>query len=463
VTSRRWLVVALVAAAGVALRIWVYRSALGDPDSDEAIVGLMARHILHGQLTTFFWGQPYGGPQEAWLAAPILAVAGTSLLALRSVTLVLTAVGVALVWRVGLRTVGERPAAVAGALLWLWPPFDVYWLIHERGFYGSDVVYCLLLLLLALRIVEWPTAARVGVFGLVLGLGFWQTAQVVPIALPAIAWVIWRAPLALRRAWAGLAGVVVGALPWLVWNIRHDWASLLPRASAQQYTHSLRLFVSPLLPMLLGLRAPFTSQPVVPKLLMYAAYAALAAAFVYGAVRARRTEASLLYLVAVCFPFIWAVARRVTSQTSTPIYLVVLSPVVVLLVAQLARRPPIAAAVLAACAAVTVVSLHRMEVPLASSPDHPPTPRSFAALIRVLAAHHVTRVYADYWIAYRLDFATRERVVAAVTPGSAARWLPYQREVASSPRGYVFFPGERLRIAHYRRLDVGSLVVFTRH
>ena len=454
---------ALVAAAGVALRVWVYRSALGDPDSDEAIVGLMARQILHGRLTTFFWGQPYGGPQEAWLAAPVFAVAGTSLLALRTVTFALTAAGVVLVWRVGIRTIGERAAAVAAALFWLWPPFDVYWLVHERGFYGSDVVYCLLLLLLALRIVERPTPARVGIFGLVLGLGFWQTAQVVPIALPTIAWTLWREPRALGRAWAGLVGLVVGALPWLVWNIRHDWASLLPRASAQQYAHSLRLFVSPLLPMLLGLRAPFTSQPVVPKPLMYAVYVAVLAAFAHGAVRTRRTNASLLYVVAACFPLIWAIARRVTSQTSTPIYLVVLSPVVVLLVARLARRTPAAVAVLVACGAVTVVSLHRMEVPLARSPDHPPTPRSFAALVRVLDAQHLTRVYADYWIAYRLTFATRERIVAAVLPQSAARWLPYQREVASSPDGYVFFPGERLRIAHHRRIAVGPLVVFTRH
>ena len=34
----------------------------------------MARHILHGQFTTFFWGQGYGGSQEALLTAPIFAV-----------------------------------------------------------------------------------------------------------------------------------------------------------------------------------------------------------------------------------------------------------------------------------------------------------------------------------------------------------------------------------------------------
>ena len=36
---------ALTGAAGIALRVWTYRSASGVPDSDEAVVGLMARHI----------------------------------------------------------------------------------------------------------------------------------------------------------------------------------------------------------------------------------------------------------------------------------------------------------------------------------------------------------------------------------------------------------------------------------
>ena len=49
------------------------------PDSDEAIVGLMARHVLDGELTTFFWRQAYGGSQEAILTAPLFWVVGLEL------------------------------------------------------------------------------------------------------------------------------------------------------------------------------------------------------------------------------------------------------------------------------------------------------------------------------------------------------------------------------------------------
>src|SRR5262245_64174669 len=109
-----WVAVAAVAAAGVVLRVWVYRSDVALPDSDEAIVGLMARHLLHGEITTFYWGQPYGGPQEAWLAAPTFALFGSSLLTLRLVPMALVALACVLVWRISVRT-GGRSAGMADA------------------------------------------------------------------------------------------------------------------------------------------------------------------------------------------------------------------------------------------------------------------------------------------------------------------------------------------------------------
>ena len=108
----RWIGVAAAIAVGVAFRVWIYRSALGAPDSDVAIVGLMAQHALHGDFTVFFWGQPYGGSQEALLTVPFFAVFGTSLLALRIVPMLLTAAAAVVVWRVGRRTFGELPGVV---------------------------------------------------------------------------------------------------------------------------------------------------------------------------------------------------------------------------------------------------------------------------------------------------------------------------------------------------------------
>src|SRR5215469_13264428 len=107
VLTWRWGLIAVGAVAGIALRVWVYGGLLGAPDSDEAIVGLMVRHALHGHLTTFYWDQPYGGSQEALLGVPVFAVFGSGLLQLRVISMTLYAVASVIVWRVGRRTVSE--------------------------------------------------------------------------------------------------------------------------------------------------------------------------------------------------------------------------------------------------------------------------------------------------------------------------------------------------------------------
>ena len=145
------------------LRVWIYRSLLGIPNSDESIVGLMVLHAMHGKLTTFYWGSPYAGPQEVLLSVPVFAVAGVNYLALRVVPIALSAVAAIVVWRVGRRTIGEPGAVAAAGLLWLWPPFNLFQLTQQQSFYAADVFYCALLLLLGLRIVEAADARnRVG-------------------------------------------------------------------------------------------------------------------------------------------------------------------------------------------------------------------------------------------------------------------------------------------------------------
>lgn len=484
--TARLLAFALIAAAGLGLRIWIDRAAVGIPDSDEAIVGLMVRHALHGEVSTFYWGQPYGGSQEAILTVPLFAVFGASYTALRVVPIVLSAVAALLVWRVGRRTLPGTGPALAGVLMWVWLPESLVHLTHQYDFYASEVVYAALLLLLVLRVVERPTALRVGLLGLTLGLAFWQSVQIIPIALPALAWGAWKQPRALRHAWLGGALAVVGALPWIVWNIRHDWGSLMDRADLHQYTHSLRLFASPLLPMTLGLRTPLTGELLLPsKVAITVAYAALLILASIGAVRYRHRAVALPFVVFFVFPFVWAVAKRVTYLSATPTYLIVVTPVIVLLVALLGRRPPAAVAVAVAALAISAVSIQRMDDDTKAIHPRgiPVVPRDLSPLVATLDRAGVTHVYADYWITYRLSFDTNERIVATeVDPGRGSirngvvyrssdripRQPSYARAVdESSRRGFVFFRRsvglalpQRLEALGYRRILTGEFAVY---
>ena len=61
-------------------------------DSDEAVVGLMARHILQGARPIFFYGQAYMGSLDAYLVAGAFALLGESVLAVRVVQLAMLVV-----------------------------------------------------------------------------------------------------------------------------------------------------------------------------------------------------------------------------------------------------------------------------------------------------------------------------------------------------------------------------------
>ena len=183
--------------------------------------------------------------------------------------------------------------------------------------------------------------------------------------------------------------------------------------------------------------------------------AALIVLFFVGAWRTRRREVSLLYLVLALFPFLYAIDRRTSFLSSWPQYTVVATPVVTLLIAQLASTYRRAIAVLAIGFAITAVSMPRMIDWFKLLQPVPRAPRDMTPLVDTLDRLHLDRVYADYWIAYRLDFATKERIIAVengFTTGrfqgnrvllphyANLRYRPYERKLQAAPRqGFVFF------------------------
>ena len=98
---------------------------------------------------------------------------------------------------------------------------------------------------------------------------------------------------------------------------------------------------------------------------------------------------------------------------------------------------------------VSFVSLQRLDHYYATAPQQPPVaPRDIGPLIAVLDREHLNRVYATYWVTYRLDFDTRERIIAAQSkleriffengraapfPNPNARWKPYERRGRQRP------------------------------
>lgn len=459
--------------AGLAFRVWVLASTrLGALDSDEAVWGLMARDLLHGHWSTFFWGQNYGGSQEAILTAGLFGVVGTGTLQLKLVPTVLYAVAALLVWRVGRRTVGEPAARIAAVLFWVWPAYFVWRSTKAFGYYGAALVLGLLVVLLALRLRERHSRRDALALGLALGLGWWASPQILVLAGPALVWLAWHRRRRVEDLWPVLPAFVIGALPWLVTNAHQGWPSLHSTQARTSETGHIHNLFTAVLPTALGVRVPFSLDWIAHPVLGAAAFALALVGFVWLVWR-RPRGLGLLLLVCLFFPVLYTISPY-TYLSAEPRYLALLMPVVALLLAWPLQRPWRAAAGIAAALALSVVGLakmeeHRLTLSLAKEATIPADTRP---VIRALQRAGVKSAVADYWIAYVIDFQGRERILAVPARETGQDRKPSWSElVRRDPRAArVFVHGAaaerraraRLLGSGYRRLETGGFDVYVR-
>jgi hypothetical protein len=211
VSDRREFYICLaVATAIVALQSIVPLAFEQIFDSDQAVYGLMAKHLSEGRaFPLYFYGQNYMLGVQSWLAVPFFWIGGPTVAMLRS-PLVLLNLSVALgfvwfLWRQGLR---PRLALLAALPVIAFTPAKAM----EFGFaYGAGIEpigYALILWLLRNR----PLA-----FGAVLGFGTLHR-EFVFLALPALA----IASLRHRPfwTWRSLAWRAAGfAIVWLAIDV----------------------------------------------------------------------------------------------------------------------------------------------------------------------------------------------------------------------------------------------------
>jgi hypothetical protein len=481
--SSRFVSVAIVVVAiavAIALRAWLLSSSVGRPDGDETVVGLMARAILHGQHPFFFWGQAYGGTIEPALVALSFAVSGTSTFGLKAVPLALEIVAALLLWRVARRTVGIAAAPFAGALLLVYPPAFVWWSTKERGFYWAALVGVVAALLLASRLdsdPERPSTVDLLLFGLVFGLSWWTSPQTMFVILPITIWIVVRARRHLSRWWIAVVAAGVGALPWLAYNVRHRLASIRQPQAAQvtTYWQRLHLFFAKLLPMTLGLRRPFTGAWLFGPVIGVVLYIAALGAFAWLAARvvrdaSVRSELGMYVAAGVAYPFLFAIPST-SYYVLDSRYGLMLTPVIVMFIAWAVRRSLAGRAVVMVLASLLAFSVVAFTIDVAH--DNPLsvdlTPPRMQPLARALDQSGVRDVYADYWIAYPLTFATKERIAAS--PVDAVRSASFAARAASAPHStYVVFRGRprdtalarvlQQRSIPFRHIDAGMFSIY---
>ena len=200
--------------------------------NDEAIIGLMGKHILEERYHPFYmYGQPYNAcaAWEAYLAAVSFAISGVEVVPLKGCIVVLSLVCLGLFYRMALRLYDQRTATLA-ALVFALSPSLFKWHFQVRGysFYFLSIPI-LVVLFAAIASDVSPKAKKTLLLGLVSGLSIWCLELV--LTLVAALWILLalRRKLSLRNAAIGMAGVIIGYAPVIIFNLTHhfnNWQSV---------------------------------------------------------------------------------------------------------------------------------------------------------------------------------------------------------------------------------------------
>ncbi|MDO3701698.1 hypothetical protein Q3W71_08390 [Micromonospora sp. C28SCA-DRY-2] len=230
--------------AGVGYRLWLLLHDAPPTNSDEATLGLAALHIAQGrEFPVWFYGQEYMGPLEAYLAAPVFALAGPSVLGLRLPTLALYALFVLLAWRLSVRLTGDRWfALLVVALLALGSDRIVKNQLIAGGGYPEMNVAGMALALLAYDLAAGRPGRRLprwAAWGFLAGLMAWVDPLVLPYVAATGAVLLGFRRRELRGRAGALLGLaaVLGAAPLLGHSLLtggNPFAAVLAAGGADQ-------------------------------------------------------------------------------------------------------------------------------------------------------------------------------------------------------------------------------------
>ncbi|MGH2517672.1 MAG: hypothetical protein ACRDHP_18645, partial [Ktedonobacterales bacterium] len=308
-----WGQLAIALALAIGARVFILVTSHGMMDGDEAVLGIQAERILRGAHPIYFYGQPYMGSWDAYLAAPLVALFGPSAWPLHLVTLTESLPLVPLLGALATRLYGVRGRMPAMLLAAIPPEYVAVGELRMLGGYVETLVLGTALLLLATTIVgRWregrSTLAQWLLVGLLTGLALWID---VLISYYLIAGAIWMAPHAIgraRRGWrergrtvrgAAAAGVVcvaamaLTATPAIVYAVQNRFANVtvvtghpawLDHVSPIRGSVLLYL-VTHDLPSVFGIRMLWHTPMLIALALGVVAGIAAAAALGYGASR----------------------------------------------------------------------------------------------------------------------------------------------------------------------------------
>ena len=460
-----WLLGGVLAA--LALRLLLLLTCLDTVNADQAVLGLMGKHILGGHLFIYFWENKYCGAFIAYLAALNFKLFGMSVLSFKLATFPLVIVSIGFTCALANKLYGAATAVLVCFIMAVSPVYVTLFSVSPHGTYADTLAFGPVLLYLAYMIAGDNDNKRafylVPLLGLVSGMACWISPLITPYIMTASIVVFKDNRAAIKKHFLFLAVFfIIGAMPMIVFNIQHPFATFLNLGSrpldiskavlnsdissygqAGTFLKYIRSYVAGLptafLNTLLAIVGIFKlANPLSEKFraLHFILCVSYLAPVIYFFFRMRKParENICIYLVITAFLFSFL------SFLKLPRFLLPLWPAVAILTGECISEMSRHLRFFAVLALTTVLGINLAGTVLLSRKAPPP----FAGLAQYLLAKDLKWGYADYWTAYPLMFLSGEKLVvspaldpASIFPKSKDSYPFYTNQVDA--RGDVFY------------------------
>jgi 4-amino-4-deoxy-L-arabinose transferase-like glycosyltransferase len=451
-------------------------------DATEATLGLSALHILHGQFVVMDPDGQYQGALDAYLAAPFVAIFGTSLAAIRVALACVGTLTVLCAWWFGRIAFRRREHAIVGALaVAVFPLFGVYW--STRLSPGSAELLLLEMVCLSVAaLIGWGRGRQKRwwvLLGFAAGIALWSDLLFVCVIVAITFGLLLRGP---RIGWgtlfggaaAAVGGGIVGLLPWLVANVPNGFFSVraVPRESAS-LTERVGHLVHDQVPILAGFVAS-CGHTVFPAVAADVAIAVLLLALLWTRRRTLEylvtghwTGISQIDLMLLVIPVTVAVVLlgdvngdACAAQSLLPLALPLALGAASILVERARWRilAAVGAALWLCVSAVTATGTLEASQPVTTSGT--PIPVNLAPGLTLLRDHHPGAVWADYSLSRMLSYYSDDTLAIGEYGGySGFTNRQQQAETALDP-SWVFVAGDP-DIAAFTKTCAAKSIQFT--
>jgi 4-amino-4-deoxy-L-arabinose transferase-like glycosyltransferase len=437
-----WIALFAITFLGLVLRLYSLNASDFRLDADEAIVGLMAKHIAEGKaFPVFYYGQHYMGTLESLVIAGGFWLFGISSSLVKFVPLVFSVALIPLMFALAALLKSQRAGFFAALVTALPPSALVVWGSMARGGFIEVIVLGTLAFIYFIQFLKHPSKklSYLGVTGLCCGLGWWVNNQIIffmlPIGLHALlALRSERVPIRTGIHWllVGCVAFVLGGAAYWAYNLQNGFISFAMLGGAGSGTsikQHFSGFVFESLPILLGARRFWQTADLFP-------FAFALSALLYGGLLlvwlwsqrpalvlfcrgyVHDTSIQILlgtFLVAVVAVFVCSSFGHlsVAPRYVLPAYVGIFAITAIALDSIAVSSGILASLLLAGVVGVNLASTFWNGIYIPGEPiviNYNRVQKDHGEIIALLDNLNISWIKTDYWIGNRIAFETEERV-----------------------------------------------------